>query len=56
MTADMALRLKKWLGVSADLWMNLQKRYELDVAAEAVGVRVQRTVHHRERIYRTTDK
>ena len=32
MTADTALRLEKWLGVSASFWMNLQKRYELDVA------------------------
>jgi addiction module HigA family antidote len=31
MTADTALRLEKWLGVSASFWMNLQKRYELDV-------------------------
>ncbi len=31
-TADTALRLEKWLGVSAAFWMNLQKRYELDVA------------------------
>ncbi len=32
MTADTALRLEKWLGVSAAFWMNLQKRYELDIA------------------------
>jgi len=32
MTADTALRLEKWLGVSAAFWMNLQKRYELDSA------------------------
>jgi antitoxin HigA-1 len=31
-TADTALRLEKWLGVSAAFWMNLQKRYELDIA------------------------
>lgn len=34
MTADTALRLERWLGVSADYWMNLQKRYELDIARE----------------------
>ena len=34
MTADTALRLERWLGVSADFWMNLQKRYELDTARE----------------------
>jgi addiction module HigA family antidote len=52
MTADTALRLQQWLGVSADFWMNLQKRYELDVAAEAVGAEIARTVHRREPIER----
>src|SRR6516165_4329423 len=37
MTADTALRLEKWLGVSAAFWMNLQKRYELDVARDKMG-------------------
>jgi addiction module HigA family antidote len=37
MTADTALRLEKWLGVSAAFWMNLQKRYELDLAREQAG-------------------
>jgi addiction module HigA family antidote len=36
-TADTALRLEKWLGVSAQFWMNLQKRYELDLARGQVG-------------------
>jgi addiction module HigA family antidote len=34
LTADTALRLEKWLGVSAAFWMNLQKRYELDIARQ----------------------
>src|ERR1051326_6672687 len=34
MPADTALRLERWLGVSAAFWMNLQKRYELDLARE----------------------
>ena len=37
MTADTALRLEKWLGVSAAFWMNIQKRYELDITREKVG-------------------
>jgi addiction module HigA family antidote len=37
MTADTALRLEKWLGVSAAFWMNLQKRYELDIGREKIG-------------------
>ena len=37
MTADTALRLEKWLGVSADFWLNLQKRYELDIARKTAS-------------------
>jgi addiction module HigA family antidote len=37
MTADTALRLEQWLGVSAGFWMNIQKRYELDLATEKLG-------------------
>lgn len=37
MTADTALRLERRLGVSAAFWMNLQKRYELDLAREKAG-------------------
>ena len=44
MTADTALRLEQWLGVSASFWMNLQKRYELDVASETIGDEIKRTV------------
>ena len=42
MTADIALRLEKWLGVSAAFWMNLQKRYELDVAREIASETLKR--------------
>jgi antitoxin HigA-1 len=31
-TADTALRLGRYFGMSADFWMNLQKTYELDLA------------------------
>lgn len=37
MTADTALRLEKWLEVSADFWLSLQKRYELDSARDKAG-------------------
>jgi antitoxin HigA-1 len=36
-TADTALRLARYFGTSPDLWMNLQKTYELDLAREQVG-------------------
>ena len=36
-TADTALRLGRWLGTGPDLWMNLQKSYELRVAQRELG-------------------
>ena len=47
MTADTALRLEQWLGVSAAFWMNLQKSYELDLAAEKIGEEIKRTIVRR---------
>jgi len=47
MTADTALRLEQWLGVEAAFWMNLQKSYELDVAAEQIGDEIKRTTRLR---------
>ena len=36
-TADTALRLSKALGTSAQLWMNLQNRYDVEVAKLQIG-------------------
>lgn len=36
-TGDTALRLGKWFGTGADIWMNLQKNYELRMAAQEMG-------------------
>ncbi len=44
MTADTALRLSQWLGTSAELWMNLQKLYELRLAEQQVGEEIKRTI------------
>lgn len=41
-TADTALRLGRWLGTSAEMWMNLQKTYELDLARQQVGASIDR--------------
>ena len=41
-TADTALRLGHWFGTSAEFWLNLQQLYELRLAREEVGNRVQR--------------
>ena len=44
-TAETALRLARFFGTSAQLWMGLQLQYELDVAedayADAVAAEVQ---------------
>jgi antitoxin HigA-1 len=41
-TADTALRLGHWFGTSAEFWLNLQKLYELRLAREEVGGRVEK--------------
>ena len=42
MTADTALRLSRYFGMSADFWMNLQSAYELDLARQQLGKVIQR--------------
>src|SRR5437764_12721967 len=48
MTADTALRLSQWLGTSAQMWMNLQKLYELRLAEQQSGEEIKRTIAQRE--------
>lgn len=36
-TADTALRLERYFGVSAQFWLNLQTRFELDLAEDRVA-------------------
>ena len=36
-TADTALRLGRALGTSAQLWLNLQNRYDMQMAEQAIG-------------------
>ena len=43
-TADTALRLARFFGTSAQFWTGLQSQYDLDVAAEALGGRLEREV------------
>ncbi|HMB75072.1 MAG TPA: HigA family addiction module antitoxin [Kiloniellaceae bacterium] len=40
-TGDTALRLGKWFGTGPELWMNLQKNYELRLASEDEHVRAE---------------
>ena len=43
-TADTALRLGQWFGTGPELWLNLQKQYELRLAEQQVGQEVRRTI------------
>jgi len=43
-TADTALRLAKFFGTSPDVWLGLQKDYELDVAMDEMGDRIEHEV------------
>jgi addiction module HigA family antidote len=36
-TADTALRLARYFGTDAQSWMNLQQRYDLQLAKDALG-------------------
>jgi len=39
-SAETALRLSRYFGNSARFWMNLQSRYELDLAEQNIGPRI----------------
>jgi addiction module HigA family antidote len=36
-SGDTALRLGRWFGTGPDIWMNLQKNYELRLAEDDLG-------------------
>jgi addiction module HigA family antidote len=48
LTADTALRLSQWLGTSAEMWLNLQKLYELRLAEQKMGEKIRQTIPRRE--------
>jgi addiction module HigA family antidote len=39
-TGDTALRLARYFGTTPEFWLNLQRDYELDAAAETLGSRL----------------
>ena len=43
-TADTALRLARYFGTSAGIWLRLQARYELEVAESKLSLRIAREV------------
>ncbi len=46
-TADSALRLSRYFGLSAQFWMNLQTRYELDTTEDTLKGRLKKEVRVR---------
>lgn len=46
-TADSALRLGKYFGVSAELWLGLQADFDLRIAKRIVGAQIDKQVHAR---------
>jgi len=46
-TADTALRLARYFGTSPEFWMNLQARYDLEVAKDAKGAQIESSVRVR---------
>jgi antitoxin HigA-1 len=47
-TADTALRLSQYFGMSADFWVNLRSSYELDLARQQAGNAIQRIPKRRD--------
>lgn len=39
-TADTALRLGRYFGTSAQFWLNLQTRYDLEIESDRLGLRL----------------
>ena len=44
-TADTALRLGRYFGVSPELWLGLQSDYDLRLAERTIGDEVKKRVH-----------
>lgn len=43
-TAEMALRLARYFGTSAQVWQNLQAQYDLEVATTKIGKAVKQKI------------
>lgn len=52
-SADTALRLARYFGTDAQSWMNLQQRYDLECAKDALGGALNRIHRHTKRPDRT---
>lgn len=43
-SADTAMRLARYFGTSAQMWMNLQTKYDLDVAGDELAERIRKEI------------
>ncbi len=43
-TVEMALRLSRYFGTTAQLWQNLQTQYDLEIASKKIGKKVERAI------------
>lgn len=43
-SADTALRLGRYFGTGPEFWLNLQSHYDLEVARDLIGERIERQV------------
>ena len=44
-SANTALRLAKFFGMSAEFWLNLQSRFDLEVETDHLGKKLDKEVH-----------
>ncbi|MGA1194832.1 MAG: HigA family addiction module antitoxin [Kiritimatiellia bacterium] len=44
-SADTALRLGRYFGMSPQFWLNLQSHYDLDMAEDLLGDRLDQEIH-----------
>ena len=51
-TADTALRLARYFGMSAQFWLGLQLDYELDMASDKLSKRLEREVRIHQSVHR----
>ena len=49
-SGDTALRLGRWFGTGPDIWMNLQKNYELKLAVNEIGDALKKIHQHHGKI------
>ena len=45
-TADTALRLGKYFGIEPEFWLNLQVRYNMKIARNNVGKKIEKKLRH----------